>query len=253
MTRLADHEPVAHIRRRHEAQGTHERRRAVGQDVAVEVGRDDDVVGSRLPEEFVDHGVDDLLFDGDGGVFGGSGEGGAGGFAEEAVGLREDVGFVGDCDCGAGVDAAARDSAGIAYGLPAQGDFPCHGGDAARCAFRDAFDRLGDLAGAVGGVKGAFLLDVEVLGVFAHDDEVDGGFGGRDGLHGADVGVEVELLAQGNDGGRVAGDFLGRRGNGAEEGSGAFRAQGVDGFWREGGAGGEEVVISGRESGECEG
>ena len=60
------------------------------------------------------------------------------------------------------------------------------------------------------------------------------------------------MLAQGNDGGRVAGDFLGGRGNGAEEGSGAFRAQGVDGFWGEGGAGGEEVVISGRESGECE-
>lgn len=126
-----------------------------------------------------------------------------------------------DARCGGGARVADR--------LPAQGDLPGHGGDAVRGAFGDAFDRLRYLAGAIGGVEGSFFLDVEVLGVLAHDDEVDGGGGGGDGLHGADVGVEVEFLAQGDNGGGVSGDLFSGGGDGPEEGAGAFGAQGVDG------------------------
>ena len=75
----------------------------------------------------------------------------------------------------------------------------------------DALDGLGDLA--VGAVEGLLLLNVQVLGVLADDDQVDGvAFAAADGgLDGAHVGVQVELLAESDDGGRVAGD-LGARG-----------------------------------------
>lgn len=90
MTGFPDHEPIAYVGRGDEAEGTDEGGGAVGEDVAVEVGGDDDVVGLGLAEEFVDHAVDDLLFHFHTCVFGVR-EGGAGGFAEEAVGLGEDV------------------------------------------------------------------------------------------------------------------------------------------------------------------
>jgi hypothetical protein len=57
---------------------------------------------------------------------------------------------------------------------------------------RDALDGFGDFA--VGAIVGLLLFDVEVLGVLADDDEVDGvreGGGGNDGLDGSDVCVEV--------------------------------------------------------------
>ena len=49
------------------------------------------------------------------------------------------------------------------------------------------------------------LFYVEVFGVFADDDEVNGGGGGADSFYGADVGVEVEAFAELDDRGRVAG------------------------------------------------
>ena len=94
----------------------------------------------------------------------------------------------------------------MAHLLPAEGDVTRHGGDAAAGAGADAFDGFGDLAVAVGVRVGLFFLDVEVFGVFAHDDEVDGGLGG--GLEGggehalawSDVGVQGEAFAQRHDG-----------------------------------------------------
>lgn len=95
----------------------------------------------------------------------------------------------------------------IADLLAAQGDFTGDGGDARRGALGDTLDSLGNLA--VGGVLGGFLLDIEILSVLADDDQVDGvaaAFAGG-GLDGADVGVEVELLAEGDDGRGVAGNL----------------------------------------------
>jgi len=190
VARLADGEAVADVGARHEAQAADERGRAVGQDVAVQVGRHDDVVVRRLPEQLVHHRVDDLLLDLDAGELVRR-ERLARDLAEQAVRLRQDVGLVRDGHQGLGPgDGVAAGRGDVADLLPAQGDLAGHGGDAGRGALGDALDGLGDLAG--GGVGGALLLDVEVLGVLAHDDQVDGraaAAGG--GLDGAHVGVEV--------------------------------------------------------------
>lgn len=61
------------------------------------------------------------------------------------------------------------------------------------------------------------------------------------------------MFAEGDDGGGVAGDFFGGGGDGAEEGGVAFRAEGLDCFCGEGGAGGLETVVAGGEGGEGEG
>lgn len=114
---------------------------------------------------------------------------------------------------------ARRPRARIADLLPAQCNVPGHSGDAVARALGDALDGLGDFAGAVGGVVGALFFDIEVLGVLADNDEVDGAFSRGCRFHGAHVGVEVEFLAERDDGGRVAGDFGGGGTDGAEEGA----------------------------------
>lgn len=73
MAGLAEDEGVADVGAGHEAERADQGGRGVGQDVAVQVGRQDDVVGAGPAEEFVDHAVDDLLGDGEG-----VGEGGFG-------------------------------------------------------------------------------------------------------------------------------------------------------------------------------
>ncbi len=109
--------------------------------------------------------------------------------------------------------------------LAGEGDFAGLGGDAMGCFFGNAFDCFGDLeAAAVGCEVGFFFFYVEVFGVFTDDDEVDLFLGGGDGFYGADVGVEIELFAECDDGGGVAGDFFCGGGDGAEEGGVAFRA-----------------------------
>jgi hypothetical protein len=47
----------------------------------------------------------------------------------------------------------------------------------------------------------------QVLGVLTNDNEVDGNRTTLDGLDWADVGVEVQLLAEGHNGGRVTLDL----------------------------------------------
>lgn len=138
--------------------------------------------------------------------------------------------------------------------LAAESDFAGHGCDAAGGFFGNAFDCFGDLAAiAGGGVESAFLFHVQVFCVFPHDDEIDGFFRGRDGFDRADVGVEVELLAEGDDGGGVAGHAFGGGGYGAEEGGVTFGAEGLDGAGGEGGAGFLEGGVAGWEVREGEG
>lgn len=196
---LADGEVLADVGAGHEAEGADEGGGAVGEDVAVQVGGDDDVVPLGLAEELVDHAVDDLLLDDDAGV----GEqrrreGLAGAGAEEPVRLREHVGLVGDGHEGLVVDAAEAGDGVVALLLAAQGDLAGHVGDARGGARRDALDGLG-VQRALGRVAvRLLLLDVEVLGVLAHDDHVDGLRGRRERLDWPHVGVEVELLAEGD-------------------------------------------------------
>lgn len=144
-----------------------------------------------------------------------------------------------------------RDGAGRAGRSPRNRELQRDGSDALGGGFGDAFDCFGDLC-AVGEHAGDFLLHVEVLGVLADDYEVDV-FSGDDAADGADVCVEVEGFAEGDDGGGVAGDFCGGGGDGAEECTVAFGAEGVDGGLGEGGAGALEGGPAGVEGGEGEG
>lgn len=195
MARLPDHEPIAHIRAGDEPERAHERGGAIGEDVAVEVGRDDDVVGGRLAEQLVHHAVDDLLLDADAvrGLEGG--EDGARGLAEEAVGLGEDVALVGDGDGGRGVDAVRRGRGRGPQLLAADGDLAGHVRDPAAGFRADAFDGFGDGALPVGRGEGALFFDVQVLGVLAYDDEVDFPaamrFDTADAFDGPHVGIEI--------------------------------------------------------------
>lgn len=214
MAGLANRKPLAHIRRRHKTQRTHQRRGAVREDVTIQVRRDDDVVRLRLAEELVHHRIHDLLLDADALELR-QRQGFAAGRPEQPVGLREDVGFVRDCHEGGGVDGRR---ARVADALARLCDLGGDDGDAVGGRLGDTLDCLCD-EGAVWGGEGALLLDVEVLGVLAHDDHVDWVLGGHDGLDGADVGVEVEALAEGDDGGGVALDGGGGGLDGAEEGA----------------------------------
>lgn len=141
---------------------------------------------------------------------------------------------------------AAR--AAEAHCLPALGDAARHGGDAVARAARDALNGLGDRA-AVGPVGARrLLLDVQVLGVFAHNDHVDERLVRErrgDALDGPHVGVEVEFLSQCDDGGRVACDGLGGGLHGAKERAVALGFEGVDGVLGQGGAGALEGVEAG--------
>ena len=141
-----------------------------------------------MAEELVDHGVDDLLFNTKMGVFG-IGKGCAGGFAEEAIGLGEDVGFVGNGYQRFRVHALHTRLPGL---LSAKRDLPSHGRDTMACAFGDAFDRFCDFARAVGGVEAALFFYVEVFCIFADDNEVNWCLSRGCSLDGSDIGVEIE-------------------------------------------------------------
>lgn len=239
MARLTNGEALTNVGAGNETKTADKSGSTIGKDIAVQVGGNNDVVGFGLAEQLVDHGVDNLLLDGDGGVLGVR-QGVLGGSAEEAVGLRQNVGLVGDGNEGLAVDAGAAVLADL---LAAQRNVAGHGSDAERGLFGDALDGLGDLA--LGGVAGGLLLDVEILGVLADNDHVDGLGGGHDGLDGTDVGVEVEALSEGDNGRGVALDGVGGRADGAEERALALVAQDIDGGVGEGRAG----LLKGLEAG----
>jgi hypothetical protein len=228
---LADDKVLADVGRRHETERADEGGGAVGQDVAVEVGGDNDVVVLGLAEELVHHRVDDLLFDTDALVLGVL-QSAARCLAEEAVGLREHVGLVCDCDERARVDRVA---ASVAHTLSAQGDVAGHGSNVERGCLGDALDSLCDL-GAVGRRVRLLLLDVKVLGVFAHNDEVDIAQAAADALDRAHVGVQLHLLTQCDNGARVALCLDCGRADGTEEGTIAVRLQCLDSLLGQGGA-----------------
>lgn len=240
MAGLANSESLTNIRGRHKTERTNQRRSTVGKNITIQVRRDNDVVGLRLAEELVHHRVNDLLLDTNGLELR-LREGLAGSSAEQAVGLGEDVGLVGDCDEGALVDGWG---ASIADALAREGDLSGHDGDAVGGGLGDTLDCLCD-EGSVWGSEGALVLDVEVLCVLADDDHVDWVGGRHDGLYGADVGVEVEALAEGDDGGGVALDGCGGGLDGAEEGAIALVLEDLDGLVGEGGTG----LLEGLEAG----
>ena len=233
VARLANGKVVSDVGRGNETKTAHESGGTVGQNVSVEVGGDNDIVRLGLTEQLVDHAVDNLLLDTDARKLV-LGEGGARGRSEQAVRLREDVALVRDGDESVLAGCGARRLADL---LPPQRNLASHGSDAERGALGDALDGLCDLA--VGRVVRLLLLDVEILGVFAHNDEVNGVLeDGRvpDRLDGPDVGVQVHALAESDNRGRVA--LCGSRGraHGSEEGAVALGLERLYGLVGEGGA-----------------
>ena len=182
-----------------------------------------------MAEELVDHGVDDLLFNTEMSVFWVR-EGGTGGFAEETVGLGEDVGFVGYGYERFGVHALHTRIPDL---LSAERDFASHGRDTMACAFGDAFYGFCNFAGTVGGVKSALFFYVEVFCVFADDNEVNWCLSRGRSPDGSDIGVEIKFFPQGDNGGGVAGNFGGWGADGSEKSPVTFFFQGFNGlFWK---------------------
>lgn len=193
---LTDSEAVTNVGTGDETQAANKGSSTVGEDVTVEVRGNNDIVELGLAEELVDHGVDDLLLNEDGGELLG-GKSTARGLTEETVSLREHVGLVGDGDHGLFTGRGGGSGADV---LAAERNLTGDVGDAERGLLGDTLDGLGDLA--VRALDGALFLHVQVLGVLTDDDQVNGlaiaVAGGS--LNGADVGVQVELLAQSDNG-----------------------------------------------------
>ena len=204
MAGLTDSKVVTDVGTGNETQAADKGSSTVRQDVTVQVRGDNDIVVLGLAEELVNHGVDNLLLNVDGRELL-SGKGLARGLTEETVGLGKDVGLVGDGDHGLVAGGGGRGSG--ADVLAAESDLTSDGGDTARGTLGDTLDSLGNLA--VGALGGALLLHVKVLGVLADNDEVNRvTVAATDsGLDGANIGEEVELLAQSDNGGRVTSDL----------------------------------------------
>lgn len=214
MARLTNSEVVTDVCGWHQSERSNKGGGTVGENVTVKVGRNNNVEVGGLAEELVDHGVDNLLLTADSRVARVGLVDSADSLTEESVGLGEDVGLVGDGHERGG-------SAGAAEGGTLERKLESDLSDAAGGAGRDALDCLGDL-GAVGGGESALLFDVlggvswlarsltvlgviyQVLGVLTNNDEIDRDGAALDGLDWADIGVEVQLLAEGHNGGGVA-------------------------------------------------
>jgi hypothetical protein len=152
MARLTNGEVVTDVRGWHQSERSNKGSGAVGQNVTVKVGRNNNVEVGGLAEELVDHGVDNLLLTADSRVAWVGLVDGADSLAEESIGLGEDVGLVGDGHERGG-------SAGAAERGALERELESDLSDTAGGTGRDALDCLGDL-GAVGGGEGALLFDV---------------------------------------------------------------------------------------------
>lgn len=194
---LTDSETITDVGTGDETQAANEGSSTVREDVTVEVRGDNDIVELGLAEELVDHGVDDLLLDEDGGELLG-GKSAASGLTEETVSLGEHVRLVGDGNHGlvTGRGGGGSGADVLATERNLTGDV----GDTERGVLGDTLDGLGNLA--IRTLDGALFLHVQILGVLADDDQVNGlaitVAGG--GLDRADVGVQVELLAESDNG-----------------------------------------------------
>lgn len=176
---LEDGALVADVARGGQAQAADEAGAHVGQDVAVEVGHDEDlvVVGDGVGGHLEAGVVEQLVVELDAGEVLGDV---AGGGEEQAVGQFHDGGLVDDADL------VAADLLGLLEG-EAQ--------DALRGLAGDELDALDDAVDD--GVLDARVL---ALGVLADQDGVDvvvGGLVAGDGAAGPQVGEEVEGAAQG--------------------------------------------------------
>jgi len=232
VARLTNGEALTNVGRGNETQTANKSSSTVGQDVTVEVRSDNNIVGLRLTEQLVDHAVYDLLVDGNALGLEVS-KSLASSRAEETVCLRENVALVGDGDVGRLAGLASR----VADTLATESNVTGHGSDTTRGTLGDALDGLGDLA--VLGVVCLLLLDVQVLGVLADNDKVNGvgEHGGvLDALDGTNVGVQVEALAESDNGRRVALGRGGGRAHGTEESTIALLLQCVDGLLGQGNA-----------------
>jgi hypothetical protein len=109
-------------------------------------------------------------------------------------------------------------SACISYALAAERDVTRHGADVEGRRLRDPLDGLGDL-GPVGRRVRLLFLDVQILGVLAHNDEIDIPQSAPNALDRPHVGVQLHLLPQRDDGGAVALRLHRGRADGAEEGA----------------------------------
>lgn len=207
---LAHGEAITNVGRWDETERADKSGGTVRQNVTIEVGCDDHVVCGRLAEELVDHGVNNLLLNLDASVLEARLlEGSTCSRAEKTVGLRQDVALV--CNGHDGILGCAVASAGP-DALSPRCDLTSHAGNAVAGILGDALDGLGDLA--IGSIVGLLLLDVQILGVLADNDKVDGVGecgGGNDRLDGTDVGVKVEALTEADNGAAVALGGSGRR------------------------------------------
>lgn len=197
MAGLTDSEAITDVGTGDETQAANEGSSTVREDVTVEVRGDNDIVEFGLTEELVDHGVDDLLLDEDGGELLG-GKSAASGLTEETVSLGEHVGLVGDGNHGL-VTSGGGGESGADF-LATERNLTGDVGDAERGVLGDTLDGLGNLA--VRALDSALFLHVQILGVLTDNDQVNGlaiaVAGG--GLDRTDVGVQVELLAEGDNG-----------------------------------------------------
>ena len=183
---LEDGDLVTHVAGGGEAEAADEAGAHVGEDVAVEVGHDEDlvVVGDGVGGHAQAGVVEELGVELDVGVLAGDL---AGGVEEEAVRELHDGGLVDDADL------LAADLLGV---LEGEAEDALGGG---------AGDELDGLHDAVDDL----VLDARVLalGVLADEDGVDivvGGLVAGDGHAGAEVGEEVEGAAEGEVEGDVA-------------------------------------------------
>lgn len=203
VARLTNSKAIADIGTGNKTQASNQRSSTIREEITVQIRGNDHIVVLGLAEQLVHHRIDDLLLHLDRGEFL-AGQGLARDLTEQAVGLGQYVGLMGDGYHG--LSPGSRDGSYVPDLLPAEREFTCNGGNARRSALGDALDRLGYLA--IGGLVGPLFLDVKILSVLTDNDQVDGVPASTDsGLDGANVGVEVQLLAEGDDGGGVAGDF----------------------------------------------
>ena len=218
MAGLSNDKVVSDVGRGDNTQRADKSSGSVGQNVSVQVGGNHNVEELGLSEQSVDHGVDNLLVDDDG-VSGDTLSlelllgGGSGNLSEETVGGGQHVGLVGDGQNGLLVERLA--SLELSDLLSLQSNLGSDGSDLVGGSLGDSLDGLGHSLAVL--LVGSLLLDVEILGVLSHNDEIDVLVGGLDGLDGSDVGVQAHLLSQSDNGGRVALDLGGGRGDGSKE------------------------------------
>lgn len=163
MTHFAHDEAVAGVDAGDESEGADQGSGCVGENVAVQVGRHDDVESIWLPEKAVDHGIDELLVHINGGVSSWPTVADtvllldcSDGLAEQTVGRRKHVRLVADSDL---VKVACSCCAKLRLELlTCKGYIECFPSNPSRGSLRDLADSLGNFS--FGRLFDSFRLDV---------------------------------------------------------------------------------------------